>query len=260
MRLTKRRWSDRDHHLWPFTWAFESYRKWGVMLDSGEEESRGCHIRFYFGSFTLLMELPPILWPQRTKVMARSWDAATVARLGRDWYWHEHPRELGFSLVDGSVHFHYGAITMDSSTDHVKVWRVPWLNWRFVRMSYYDLAGEHWWTEPKGGNWQETHEKAEKCPSIAFGFHDFDGEHITATTHIEEREWRFGIDWCSWLSRFCQPKIQRSLDIDFSKETGPKKGSWKGGTVGHSISMLPGELHEAAFRRYCAEHSMVPGQ
>ena len=46
-------------------------------------------------------------------------------------------------------------------------------------------------------------------------------------------------------------KIRRSLDLEFSGETGPEKGSWKGGTVGTGIEMLPGELHEAAFRRYC---------
>jgi hypothetical protein len=46
------------------------------------------------------------------------------------------------------------------------------------------------------------------------------------------------------------------LDIRFSEETGRRKGSWKGGTLGHGIDMLPGELHEAAFRRYCATHEM----
>ena len=40
------------------------------------------------------------------------------------------------------------------------------------------------------------------------------------------------------------------------KETGSKKGSWKGGTIGHGIDMLPGELHEGAFRRYCLAHKM----
>lgn len=51
--------------------------------------------------------------------------------------------------------------------------------------------------------------------------------------------------------------LRRSLDIRFSGETGHRKGSWKGGTVGHSINMLPGELHEAAFHRYCTEHEMT---
>jgi hypothetical protein len=43
---------------------------------------------------------------------------------------------------------------------------------------------------------------------------------------------------------------------DNDRYFGPK-GSWKGGTVGHSIAMLPGELHGAAFARYCEQHEMT---
>ncbi len=63
----------------------------------------------------------------------------------------------------------------------------------------------------------------------------------------------FGTGWFKWLSWFRAPKIRRSLAIEFSGETGPEKGSWKGGTVGTGIDMRPGELHESAFRRYCGE-------
>jgi hypothetical protein len=80
---------------------------------------------------------------------------------------------------------------------------------------------------------------------------------LSAKTRIEEREWRYGRGWFKWLSWFRQPKVWRALDIDFSGETGEEKGSWKGGTMGTSIGMLPGELHESAFRRYCAEHNMT---
>lgn len=48
-----------------------------------------------------------------------------------------------------------------------------------------------------------------------------------------------------------------TLDLEFSSEVGRRKGSWKGGTLGHGIEMLPGELHEAAFRRYCAQNDLT---
>ena len=73
----------------------------------------------------------------------------------------------------------------------------------------------------------------------------------------EEREWHFGTGWFKWLSWFRPRKIRRSLDLRFSGETGDRKGSWKGGTLGHSINMLAGEMHELAFRRYCLEHKMT---
>ena len=82
---------------------------------------------------------------------------------------------------------------------------------------------------------------------------DSDGSLVVASTHIEEREWRLGTGLFRWLSWFVKPKIRRSLSIEFSSEVGPEKGSWKGGLMGTGIDMLPGELHEAAFRRYCAQ-------
>jgi hypothetical protein len=254
--MLKRRWSDKNFNLWPLTFSWDTYPKLGVMLDSGHDESRGCHIRLYLHRLCLLVELPPIVTPYRIKHIA-GWDAATIARLGRDYYFEEHAREYGFSYsYEGAIHVHYGPQTHSSDTTRSDVWSLPWANWRFVRMSYYDLSGKHWWTEPKGMPWEERHAKEAECPSTSFEFLDFDGERIQATTHIEEREWLFGTGRFKWLSLFRKPLIRRSLDIEFSKETGKRKGSWKGGTIGTGIDMLPGELHESAFRRYCAEHNM----
>ena len=128
-----------------------------------------------------------------------------------------------------------------------------------MRHSLYDLDGEHFWTKDQSSRYvgfSEYYDIKSKCPSVSFEFSDFDGERITARTLIEEREWHFGSGWFRWLSLFCKPKIKRSLDIEFSKETGRRKGSWKGGTIGHGIEMLPNEKHAGAFARYCAEHEM----
>lgn len=116
------------------------------------------------------------------------------------------------------------------------------------------LKGEHFWTDPKGSaKWEAYQDAKNACPVVRFSFKDFDEQELIATTRIEEREWRFGTGWFKWLSWLRRPKIRRSLDIEFSGETGPEKGSWKGGTVGTGIDMSPGEDHESAFRRYCNE-------
>ena len=95
------------------------------------------------------------------------------------------------------------------------------------------------------------------CPTRVFAFKDFDGQELTVITRIEERQWEYGTGKFKWLSRFKRPMIQRSLDLEFSGETGRRKGSWKGGTVGHSIEMQHGELHESAIKRYCEKHEMT---
>lgn len=252
----KRRWSNNDRHFGPFTWASGDYWRVGVVLDSGgdDEGNTGCHARFYFGRFTFITELPNFIPNFRIKHIADSWDAATVARLGRNYYYETFPREYGFAFDgEGSLHTYFGPQTHDSRTTKGKVFFLPWRHWRYIRQSWYGLDGELLRTSIGHGTFEGDHEFEKTMPKASFEFDDYDGQRLMAATHIEEREWRFGTGWCSWLSLFCKPKIRRSLDISFSDEVGPEKGSWKGGTVGTGIDMLPGELHESAFRRYCEQ-------
>ncbi|WP_244504945.1 hypothetical protein [Pelagibacterium luteolum] len=179
-------------------------------------------------------------------------------------YWDVYRREFGFSVSEGFLHVKLGAQTHDSSTTKDWCKHLPWTQWRHVRHSFYGLDGQHVSTIPdtgKGyrldpGRFERERAIADATPVASFAFDDFDGERLSVATKIEEREWRFGSGWFKWLSIFRRPKISRSLDLKFSGETGKRKGSWKGGTMGHSIEMLPGELHEAAFKRYCAKHDM----
>lgn len=249
------RWSDHDHYFGPFTFAIgDHYRTIDVCLRSSDDEDREATFRISIGRFSFLSVVPGwLIRPDRKRVEAKYWSPADIERMGRDWYWAITPREYGFSINDGHLNIEFGRVTHDSSTEQRWGCFLPWTQWRHVRHSLYGLAGEHVWTEPKAAKWDAYHAAKEACPRIAFYFEDHDGEKLVATTLIEEREWHFGAGWFKWLSLFRPRKIRRSLDISFSGETGPEKGSWKGGTVGTGIDMLPGELHEAAFRRYCDE-------
>lgn len=260
-RARGRRWSDRDKRLGPFTLSLGDSERWGFMLDSGgcHESSRnkGCHLRLHVGTCTLIVELPRLLPDFRIRHIAESWDAATVERMGRNWYEEVFPREFGAYSAEDAVHVHFGPQTFDSTTTRSKVLWIPWKNWRHVRFSLYGRDGSHFWTqiesERKRGDFEEQRHSTAMCDKVAFQIEDADGQYIKATTHIEEREWRLGVGLFKWLSLVVKPKIRRSLSIEFDKEVGPEKGSWKGGLVGTGIEMLPSELHEAAFRRYCEQ-------
>lgn len=266
--MNRARWSDNDRYFGPFTYAKaegkHAYRHWAVLLSSGGDED-GCSLRFSGFSRTLIIALPSIIQPWRRKVYpGNAWDAATVARIGRDWYYDTYPRKFGFSISSSGdvgestfLHVSYGARTHDSRTDMDWGYFLPWTVWRHVRHSLYGADGNFCVTIPEKGNWTDHRHLVAKCPTKTFKFLDYDGESLTAKTRIEEREWRHGSGWFRWLSWFGKPMIRRSLDIEFSGETGRRKGSWKGGTVGHSIEMLPGELHESAFRRYCSTEQMT---
>lgn len=248
--MRAQRYADNDHHKGPFTYGKTDRNAWQIVLDSGRGGYDGkCHLRLTTSRYYLLIDLPQIIKPGRPP-----------------GDYEDHPREYGFSLsTDSGGHagvwffqFFYGLQTWSSATTQSWSCFVPWTDWRHVRRSLYDLEGKHFYSEmeadrKRGHQWGAMQAVVKACPQAVFEFDDYDGKRIQARTRMEEREWRFGTKWCKWLSLFRKPMIRRSLDIDFSEEVGPEKGSWKGGTTGHGIEMLPGEDHEAAFRRYCEQ-------
>jgi hypothetical protein len=259
------RLTDNDTHFGPFDLGSRdaNWRPLGITIQSGDEETPGCGLYLRALGWTLRVRLPALVKPWRRKVRAAYWDAATIERMGRDWYWEVHPREYGFRLSDGFFQVFLGAQTHDSTTTQSWSTFLPWTQWRHIRRSLFDEKGDHFWTEwdrPRGFKYRDVlavrSAVEAACPAAAFDIDDYDGQRIRVTTRIEEREWLFGTGWFRWLSLFRRPMVRRSLSIEFASECGPEKGSWKGGLMGTGIEMLPGELHEAAFRRYCEQEHL----
>lgn len=263
------RLTDNDSRFGPLTWGRcgPSWRPLRLVFSTGggEDDDPSNNLTAYAFGLVVRLRLPTLMQPHRIKHIARTWDAATVARMGRNWYYETFPREYGFSLNEGFLQVFLGPQTHDSET--TKSWskHLPWTQWRHVRHSFYDASGEHFWTEPersgrwKAGELEEMDRQRSACPTVAFTITDYDGDVIQASTRIEEREWHFGEGWFKWMSLFRRPMVRRSLDIHFSAEVGTQKGSWKGGLIGTSIEMLPGELHADAFRRYCEQEHRDKG-
>lgn len=257
------RLTDDEKRIGPLRCGTTSWRAWRFTIEShgGDEGYKWNTLTAYFFGFVVSLYLPRIIQPQRRKVQAVYWNADTIARMGRDWYWDEEPREYGFCLSEGHFILYYGIQPGDSSRDQHWSCFLPWTQWRFMRFSLYQPDGTHFYTQHEAVRrlgsgmdlFREQQDAEERVGKIVFQIQDFDGEIIAATTHIQEREWHFGTKWYSWLSWFRKPKILRSLDIRFSSEVGRDKGSWKGGTIGHSITMLAGETPTQAFRRYCEQ-------
>jgi len=257
----RRRWSGHDRHFGPFTWSrnSDSWKPVGIVLDSGDDEDTA-HIRIQVYVGVLIIETPGLLAPWRRWVdtSRHSWS------LPNGGYWDVHHRCYGIQCAsDGFLQVFLGPQTHDSRTTKSWCTHLPWTQWRFIRMSMYDTAGAHFWTQldserGKGINsYDAQHQAKLDVPKVTFRCIDYDGAEIVATTHIEEREWKRGERWCSWLSLFYRPLVKRSLAIEYSAEVGPRKGSWKGGTIGTSINMLPGELHDDAFIRHCVKEGLT---
>lgn len=252
------RLTDNDKNFGPLTLGQWS-KTFAAYINSGYDEHPQAYLLLVAFGWALRIQVWNWLClPWREKWVECNWDAETVKRLGRSGYWSQHERRFGLSLSDmgnGYDFFQcfFGPQTHDSST--TKRWskHLPWKQWDCVRHSLHTPDGTHFYTEVRGADFREYFDRKSECPKVHFGFEDFDGELIVATCMIEEREWHKGSGWFKWLRRFAKPKIRRSLDIDFSEEVGPEKGSWKGGTIGHGIDMLPNESPTQAFQRYCAK-------
>lgn len=256
-------WGDNDHRFGPFLFARDrTYKRLEMVLDSGK--GGGNRFRFGFYGLTFIVALPRIIKPYVGWVDLSKHDWATPGPDGRKGYEEVDERSYGFTVFEGHMSVKLGRQTMDSSTTQSWGYFLPWTNWRYVRKSWYGLDGEHLRTdweskdrETRFSAFQLQREFEETMPKATFAFKDFDGEDLTATTFITEAEHRFGTGYFKWLSLFRPRKVRRALDIQFSGETGQRKGSWKGGTLGHAIYMTKGELHEAAFKRYCEDHNMT---
>jgi hypothetical protein len=94
-------------------------------------------------------------------------------------------------------------------------------------------VGSYDWLEKN--KWKETHQYVDK----------YDGTIVNATISVEEREWRRrGLYWSKLFS-----KTRKTIDVEFDKEVGKEKGSWKGGTIGCGYELLPGETPYECLKR-----------
>jgi hypothetical protein len=182
------------------------------------------------------------------------------------------PREYSFTLnlnehdSENYICIYYGIQDEDNRGDSkCKFWDIPWLQWTFDRWSVYDL--NHQLVQHidydvskrkrQKYNFDNAEHAREIVPKVKFVFNDYDGEEIIATAFIEEREWVRGTGWFSWLRYFVEPLKVRRLDLDFSAETGARKGQWKGGTTGSSEIMTEKDTPLDAFQQYAIKHKFT---
>lgn len=246
------------------------YNSKRIVLTSGDGphgDYEGCKLNIAFWKYYITITLPAIVKPKKVKKVY----TYNGEQKEYDKYLE---KEYGISLYDNHVSIYYG-VQEDSYYNEGKNRQyygffLPWGELRFIRHTIYNPEGEIFWEEynrheaniinftkrkrrSKVGAW----EIREFVSKPVFIFKDFDGEEITADCVVEEREWLHGVKWCKFLSLFKKPLIHRVIDISFHKEIGKRKGSWKGGTIGHSIEILPDETIEDAFKRYCQKYEMT---
>lgn len=217
----------------------------GLEWQSGGEESQ--HRNFLrIGSW--YFSFPAIIKPKEYKI---PWKDSFITYYSR--------REYGFYVFEDYINFKWGDqpdYFGEIKNNNYKSYSIPWKGYTFTYHKLFDLSHNELVTS-HGKHVDRDSKAYEDLPKITFILKDFDDEEIEATCYIEERRWDRGTKWCSWLKYFTEPIIRRNIDIEFNKETGARKGSWKGGTIGTSEEILPSELVVEAIERYCTKHNMT---
>lgn len=251
------RLTDNDKKFMGITYGKSKWDAFRIVVSSGDEEERETFqntLTLYSFGRVFRVNLPNLIEPYRIKHTPISWSEEDIKRIGRNYYYETHPKQYGVTVDDGYVHLYYGAQTHCSTSTKSKCWSIPWMQWRWVRTSFYDPDGYLWWSNYSGSlreAWETQYEMQQSCPKSIFLVEDFDQTKVNAECYIRESEWHFGEGWFKWLRFFRKPMIRRVLEIKFDQETGREKGSWKGGTTGTSIEMLSKETPVEAFKRFC---------
>jgi len=163
--------------------------------------------------------------------------------------WHEHRRgwfKLGFGFCRGAISFPW-PWTVE---DHYQC-SGP----RFGFQFYSDLLWIRWGKD-KGQrgdphkafympwSWKHREHKILTEPEshpYTYTLRSGKVQNRVATIKAESRRW----------TRFWLPykMVHQSIDIEFNDEVGERSGSWKGGCIGCSYDMLPGEAPLDTLRR-----------
>jgi len=130
-------------------------------------------------------------------------------------------------------------------------WNFPFLTKKWFRTSILlkDGSWEHEFKNERLGErnkqfWKD--EWKERQASWNYDYVDsYDNSVIPTTIYVEEREWR--PKWLQWTKLFAI--TNKTIDVHFSKEVGKRKGSWKGGTIGCSYTLLPNETPLECLKR-----------
>ena len=127
---------------------------------------------------------------------------------------------------------------------HTKFLFYPWA-WKFYK---HWVLVKGWqkmiWVEIPNGIFSQDIASKDKSPYF-YKLKNGTVQARVAEFHVDRREWR--MRWLMWLP---WPRLVRtSIDVTFNDEVGERSGSWKGGTIGCSYDIKPGERPVRTLRR-----------
>lgn len=156
------------------------------------------------------------------------------------------PPKYGIAIHNNTFWIYKGGEGNHNGGNKWWTWNLPFITMHWVRTSI--LLKDATWAHSTPKNPEHFYEDVWKNKQMCFHYDytdSYDGEIIPTKVYVETMEWR--PKWLKWTSKFA--KIRKTIDIDFSKQVGSRKGSWKGGVLGCSYELLPHESPKACIQR-----------
>ena len=133
-------------------------------------------------------------------------------------------------------------IDVDSSFTSFFV--LPWKRSRMIQRNLLNIDGSLFHKVNKNDEFDPWNYPNHETVDVQFK-DGFDGTSIIATCKIDERVFAVGDGYFKWLSMFFQKTAYRDVEMDFSKEVGKEKGSWKGGIISTSTKFIENNVEKS---------------
>jgi hypothetical protein len=218
-------WRINSHSV-DFKWGwFAPKLGFALVLNQGGYFDQNCSLKLCLG-----WGMAQIALPFRTK-LAEGCDM---------------PR-YGIEIHNDSVWLHWGGTYDESvgqmSKERMWSWDLPFVTWQNIE--HVRLAKDGTW-HPVSVFFNSRSLSSIKPLTIMFPYSYTlkSGEVQNVKADVGEIRLSWARKWAPFLK-----KHRRSIDIDFDQEVGERTGSWKGGVLGCSYDILPGEAWLAALRR-----------
>lgn len=148
-------------------------------------------------------------------------------------------RAWGFTAYftdHGALHLHWNTRT-----------KVVWWPWDWTHMRTEARRADGSWV-PYVGSWERDREPdGKEILTFDYTYVQRDGEVQNRIATVSVQRMFHRRRWMKWTA--IGEKCWQYIDFSFNDEVGSETGSWKGGVMGSSETMLPGETAEQTFRR-----------
>ncbi|WP_454844105.1 MULTISPECIES: hypothetical protein [Pseudomonas] len=241
----------------------------GLTLDSGDNgDYPGNKLIIQAWKYSAYIKIPRIIkpWAQKHTFTSLSPEATAqrLEKFGHLDYFEYHARKFGFHMQTHGLHTSFGPSTWDSQTTKSRYFSFHWREYDLVLNTICDADGIEHIEKDKDVRLDYKAKEAIKgtMPRYVFLLRDYDGQEVRAYCHMEKRVYRIGTGWVKKYFGALRPtRTFIELDIAFDGETGPEKGSWKGGTIGTGSRAEKGDKHDAQhlIEKYCASTHRAKG-